>query len=266
MSARSLARRRSVQNQPCGRRRSSPPSVSASTAVRAPGPKSGRSATVRGDSAAAAHRCGPEDVGVVGVEDVGLDGLAEERLRVGDQVGVERVVAGDHHAEGVPGAATGPADLLPQCGAGAGEAREQDGVEAADVDAELERVGRGQAEQSPGTQRLLELATLLGEVAAAVGGDLVDERGIDLREQAPGGQGDGLGSAARPDEGEGAHPVDDQVGQQVGDLARGRAPRRRAVLADAGHERRLPQRQRHATARRPVVGDGGDLETGQPGG
>ena len=38
-----------------------------------------------------------EDVGVVGVEDVGLDRLAEECLRVVDQVGVQGVVARDHH-------------------------------------------------------------------------------------------------------------------------------------------------------------------------
>ena len=64
-----------------------------------------------------------------------------------DQVGVQRVVARHHHAERVAGAPAGAADLLPQRGAGAREAGEQHGVEAADVDAELERVGRGQAEQ-----------------------------------------------------------------------------------------------------------------------
>ncbi len=144
MSARSLARRRSVQNQPRGRRRSRPPSVSASTAAWAPGPNMARSASVSGHSAAAAHRCGPEDVGVVGVEDVGLDRLAEQGLGVVDEVGVERVVARDQHAERVAAAASGPAHLLPEGRAGAGEAGEQHGVEPGDVDAELERVGGGQ--------------------------------------------------------------------------------------------------------------------------
>ena len=148
-----------------------------------------------------------QDVGVVGVEDVGLDRLPEQGLGVVDQIGVQRVVARHHHPERVAGAAPGPADLLPQGRAGAGEAGEQHGVEAADVDAELERVGRGQAEQPAVAQRLLERAALLGEVAAAVGRHLVDQARVDLAEQASRGQGDRLGAAAGADEGERADAV-----------------------------------------------------------
>ena len=56
----------------------------------------------------------PEDVVVGGVEDAGLDRPAQQHLGVVDEVGVQRVVAGHHHAERVLPAATGPADLLPQ--------------------------------------------------------------------------------------------------------------------------------------------------------
>ena len=118
----------------------------------------------------------------------------------------------------------------------------------------------------PVAQRLLELAALLGQVAAAVGRHLVDQAAVDLAEQPPGRDGDGLGSTSRPDEGEGADPFDHEVGQQVGDLAGGRAAYGRAVLAHPGHEGRLPQRQRRAAPGRAVVGDRADLEPGQPAG
>ena len=60
-------------------------------------------------------------------------------------------------------------DLLPEGGPGAGEPGHQHGVEAAHVDPELERVGRRQPQQLARAQPLLDLAPLLGEVAAAVG-------------------------------------------------------------------------------------------------
>ena len=147
MSARSLARRRSVQNQPArplaqqaglgqpvddlarGRAEQRQVGLGQRVLLR-------RRAQVRA-----------EDVGVGRVEDGRLDRPADQRLRVVDEVGVERVVAGDQHAERVLGAPPGPPDLLPQGGPGAGEAGDQHRVEAADVDAELERVGGGQPDQ-----------------------------------------------------------------------------------------------------------------------
>ena len=58
--------------------------------------------------------------------------------------------------------------LLPHRGDGAGEAVEHAGVEATDVDAELERGGRDHAPQPSGEQLRLDLAPLGREVAAAV--------------------------------------------------------------------------------------------------
>ena len=84
---------------------------------------------------------------------------------------VELVVArhqdGGRRLEGPPG----PPGLLPEGGQRAGEALEDDGVKAGHVDAQLEGVGGGHAEQFPLGQRRLQLAALLGEVAAPVGGD-----------------------------------------------------------------------------------------------
>ena len=223
MSARSAARRASVQNHPRLRRRSSPAATRSSTTDAAAGPEErevvlderqllGRGAQVRAEHEA-----------VVGVEDGRLHGLADQRLGVVHQVGVERVVAGHQHAERVAGAAAGPAELLPERRPGAREAGHHHRVEAADVDAELERVGGRQPEQLAAAQPLLEVAPLLGEVAAAVGRHPGRQRRVDLGEQAGGGERDLLRPAAGPDERQRPDTLDDEVGQQVGRLGRRRS-------------------------------------------
>ena len=152
------------------------------------------------------------------------------------QVGVERVVAGDQHRERVLAGAPGPAGLLPQRGAGAGEAGEH-----------ARRRGRRRRRRArarwwrrgraivPSSQRALERAALLGQVAGAVGGDPAGQLPAPTSASARrAAQRHRLGAAPRPDEREGAHAVDDQVGEQVGGL--GVADRRtgRAVLAADG--------------------------------
>src|SRR5262249_24101513 len=80
------------------------------------------------------------------IEDGRLDASAEQRLRLAHEVLVERVLAGDEDGQAVsPSAGTAP--LLAQAGYRAGEADGDDRVEKPDVDAELERVRRGHAEQ-----------------------------------------------------------------------------------------------------------------------
>src|SRR4029077_7081524 len=96
---------------------------------------------------------------------------------------VERVVAGHQNCQRVASVAPRPTDLLPPGGAGAGEAGDDHRVEAGDVDAHLERVGGGQAEEPPAAERLLDLAPLLGEVAAAVARDASRKGGVDIGEQ-----------------------------------------------------------------------------------
>ena len=83
---------------------------------------------------------------------------------------VERVLAGDVHGE----SAAATAGAAPHLLEARDRARERDadrGVERADVDPELERVGRDDAEQLAGAQPPLDLLALGRRVAGAVGRD-----------------------------------------------------------------------------------------------
>ena len=180
------------------------------------------------------------------------------------EVGVERVVARDQDREGVLPAAPGPADLLPQSRPGPGEAGQQHGVQPADVDPELEGVGGGEADQLAGAERRLDVAPLLGEVAAAVRRHPGRERGVDLTEKLGGGHRHLLRAAAGPDERQGADVLDHQVGKEVGRLRRRGPPDRRAVLAGPRREGGFPERQRDLTSGRLVSGDGQDVQTSEP--
>ena len=104
---------------------------------------------------------------------------------------VERVLAGDVDGQAAA-AATGAAPHLAQARDGTGEGDADRGVELADVDPELERVGRDHAEQLAADEPRLDLVALLGRVAAAVGGDALGEarQAADRRPSA--------GSARRP--------------------------------------------------------------------
>ena len=75
---------------------------------------------------------------------------------------VELVVARDEHRDRAPAGAPGAAGLLPHRRERAREAVEDHRVETADVDAELERVRRRDAEQPPARDVELERAPLLG--------------------------------------------------------------------------------------------------------
>ena len=111
-----------------------------------------------------------EDLRVLVVEDRRLDGALEEVVGVAAEELVERVLAGDVDGEAAA-APAGAAPHLAQRGDGAGERDDDRGVELADVDAELQRVGRDHRAQLAADQAALQLAALLGGVAGAVGGD-----------------------------------------------------------------------------------------------
>ena len=138
-----------------------------------------------GASYAAARTWPREDTRVRVVEDRRLDPAAEQLVRLAHEVLVERVLGRDEHGEPVP-APPRAAPLLAQRGDRAREADGDHGVEKPDVDAELERVGRGDAEQVALGEPPLDLAPLLGRVAGAVrretrvvveplGGEAVDQ-------------------------------------------------------------------------------------------
>ena len=101
------------------------------------------------------------------VEDRRLDAAAEQRLRLAHEVLVERVLRGDEDGEPVA-APAGAAPLLAQARDRPGKADRDRAVEQADVDAELERVGRGDAEQLALDEPALDVAPLLRRVARAV--------------------------------------------------------------------------------------------------
>ena len=109
-----------------------------------------------------------EDARVRVVEDRRLDPPAEQLVGLAHEVLVERVLGRDEHGEAVA-APAGAAPLLAQRGDRAREADRDHRVEQADVDPELERVGRGDAEQLALGEPPLDLAPLLGRVAGAVG-------------------------------------------------------------------------------------------------
>ena len=81
------------------------------------------------------------DLLVLVVEDRRLDRPVEELVGVAAEELVERVLAGDVDGQAAP-AAPGAAPHLAQRRDGARERHDDGGVERADVDAELQRVGR----------------------------------------------------------------------------------------------------------------------------
>ena len=111
-----------------------------------------------------------EDAVIRVVEDRRLDSPAEQRLRLAHEVLVERVLAGDENREPVS-APAGASPLLAQAGDRAGEADRDRAVEQADVDSELERVGRRHAQQLALDQPPLDLAALLRRVSGAIGSE-----------------------------------------------------------------------------------------------
>src|SRR5262245_117052 len=89
-----------------------------------------------------------------------------------DDVLVDRSTRRDEDADARLLAPPGTTELLPRRRDGAGIAGEDGGIEAADVDAELQRVRRHDAEDLALAQALLDRASLRRQVAAAIAPDL----------------------------------------------------------------------------------------------
>ena len=197
----------------------------------------------------------PQHVGVGGVEDGGLHRAPEQGRRVVDQVGVHRVVAGDHdHQRPLPASARAPG-LLPERRHRPRETGLHHRVEPADVDAQLQGVGGGHSEQIAVVEAALDLAAVLGQVAGAVGLDAVaDVAAAALCQALPHAQRDGLGRAPRPRERQRPGAVDEQVRHDVGGLRHGGPAHGRAVLAgQVGQQAGLPQGDGAFADRRAVV-------------
>ena len=108
-----------------------------------------------------------EDARVCVIEDRRLDLPAQERLGLPHEVLVERVLARDEDRKPVS-ASPRPSPLLPERGHRAGEADRDRAVEQADVDPELEGVGRADTEEVALDEAPLDLPTLLRRVAGTV--------------------------------------------------------------------------------------------------
>ena len=119
-----------------------------------------------------------EDARVRVVEDRGLDAAREQRLGLAREELVERVLARDEHREPAP-APPGAPPLLAERRDGSREADRDRAVEQADVDPELERVRRRDAEELALDEPPFDLTSLLGRVAGAVRSEPVCRRGVD---------------------------------------------------------------------------------------
>ena len=201
-----------------------------------------------------AREVGSEDERVGGVDHRALGRPFEQRPRVAHEPLVELVVAGDEHREGGLAGPADAADLLPRGGDRAGEAVDDAGVEAADVDAELERGRADDAAQRPRRERAFDLAPLVGEVAGPVG----PHRAGEHRRPALHLRGDDLGGAPAPTEGDHAVVVaGERRGEQRG-LAVGGVPQAGELVGGG-----LQQGDGALALRGRVVGDGHDGRAAQ---
>ena len=119
----------------------------------------------------------------------------EEVRRVADDELVERRAAADQHRRRAAAAAAGAAGALPGRGDRPGIAGHHADVERADVDPELERVGRDHRADAALAQPLLDLAAPLRQVAAAIAADPV-LRPRPARRSRPSGRWSGSRSTA----------------------------------------------------------------------
>ena len=114
-----------------------------------------------------------QDLQVVRVDEGVFGRRVEEVRRVAHDELVERRAGRHHDRRRSAGPAAGPAGALPRGRDRAGIARQHRHVERADVDAELEGVGRHDAAHGAVAQPLLDLAPPVRQVAAAVAADHV---------------------------------------------------------------------------------------------
>ena len=197
------------------------------------------------------------DLRALRVEHRGLDTAAKQRLGVAREEAVEPVRGG--HVEREP--LTAPArssPLLPQARDGAGEADGDRAVEQADVDPELERVGRRHAEELSRHEIALDRTALLGRVARAIGREPERQvRAPGRLERLAGDPEHDLDAAAA------AHEADrPQARGRERREQSGRLRERRATLAGLVVEQgRLPEGDGAGCARRAVLRHDGHVET-----
>ena len=205
---------------------------------------------------------GGEDVAVEhagrrGVDQRGLRRALEERLRLGHEELVEPVLARDQHGEPARPPSR-PPPLLPERRDRPREADRDGAVERADVDPELERVGRRHAEQLALDEAPLDLASLLGRVAGPVGREPPGRRRVEPVAREPV---DELRRLAALREADRAEPAAHEPGEQP----RRVAERARARAEGGVEELGVPEHDLALGPGRRVVRDDGDVQAGEPG-
>ena len=186
-----------------------------------------------------------EDARVGVVEDRRLHPPLEQGRRLAHEVLVERVLGGDEDREAVA-AAAGASPLLAEARDGAGETDRDRAVEIADVDAQLERVGRRDAEQVALDETPLDLAPLLRRVARPVrreplGGLRIEPVNCEAVDE--------LGGLAALGEADRSQAAAGEPCEQSRRLAERARPQPELRV----EERRVPERHRPLGARRCVV-------------
>ncbi len=191
------------------------------------------------------------------VEDRGLDLPVDQRLGLPHEVLVERVLARDEDREPVP-APPCATPLLLERRHRPGEADRDRAVEQADVDPELERVGRADAEQVALHETPLDLASLLRRVARSVRREPrtkcrivepVDREAVDqLR---------GLAALREADR---AEATARELGEQAGRVAERGGAHAKLLVQQLG----VPEHHGALCAWRSVIADHGRLDAEQP--
>ena len=155
-----------------------------------------------------------EHVGVLRAQHRLLDRPVEDQLRMVEQVRVQRVVAGHQHHQRVALAAARPAGLLPERLERPRETGDHHGIQAGDVDPQLQGIGGRHPRQFTIPQPRLKLTAVTGQVAGPVARHPAS--GFDTF---GGPQRDQFGLAAAGHEGDHLLTVVHQPGQQFGRLS-----------------------------------------------
>ena len=177
---------------------------------------------------------GRQHVRIVRVEHRRLDRGAEDHLRMGEEVGVERVVGRNEDRQRLLPRPTCPPGLLPQAGPATRPSGDQHRVESTDVDAELESIRRGRSQEVALAQVPLQAAPVLGQISPAIGSHSIGNLGSPVPQAISRPRGQCLHPRTAAREGHGLGVASNEISEEIGSLGR----RRDAVSVD---RRRLPQ-------------------------
>ena len=165
---RSTARCGTVQNQPSGRRRSSPRSVSRADQGPGAGSEPALVARPQRQLLRGRRQLRTQHRWTRRIEHRRLHRLVEEHGRVIQQVRVQGVGPGDQDHVGRSATPSGATGLLPEGGSAARVAAQHHGVEPGEVDPELQGVGRRHPADGAVRQPAFDQSAVVREVASPV--------------------------------------------------------------------------------------------------